>query len=213
MFDVAPIEPLAFPIFTPLFGFATISSPEITLEVHEISEGNWHFKRKIVKRGDASNITCTRGVTWYDSDFWRWTITAMLGDTSGFKVAGSPNIRIGGPTYRRTMILIHFFSRAPFDLPQEAAAAVAAGVAGTVGAVAGAGTVGTVIGAAAAGLGALVPGPFQFAARLPAKAFILNGCVPVRYKSGGDFDASTGQVSIAEIEMALESIEEVSLTA
>jgi hypothetical protein len=79
--DVAPVEALSLPIFTPLSGFATITSPEITLETQEIKEGNWHFKRTAIKGADVSQMTLTRGVTFANSDFWRWVIAAVTGNT------------------------------------------------------------------------------------------------------------------------------------
>ena len=54
-------------------------------------------------------------------------------------------------------------------------------------------------------------GPFQFAMRIPGRAWLLNNCTPVRYRAGNDFDASSGQVSLQELEVQPESIEEFSL--
>ena len=66
----------------------------------------------------------------------------------------------------------------------------------------------------AAGAGGAVNfGPFEFTPRLPAKAWLLHDCIPTRFKSGSDFDAASGDVSIAEIEFAPEMFEEISLTS
>ena len=62
----------------------------------------------------------------------------------------------------------------------------------------------------AGGLGATL-GPVEFAPRLPAKAWVLYDCLPTRYKAGGDFDAQSADVSIQELEVAVESWDEVSL--
>jgi phage tail-like protein len=51
----------------------------------------------------------------------------------------------------------------------------------------------------------------SLATRLPARAWALVGCVPTRYKAGGDFDANTSDVSIQELELQPEFVEEVTI--
>jgi hypothetical protein len=76
-----------------------------------------------------------------------------------------------------------------------------------------------IAGAAAAGLGIGSVatggsiGPFEFAPRLPAKAWMLYGCMPSRYKAGSDFDASSSEISIMELELAVEAFDEISLSS
>jgi len=115
---------------------------------------------------------------------------------------------------------VQFLSRAPFDVSTGlAAGALAAGVtlqvagANSGGAAAAAGAVANV--AAQAAIGALLVklGPAEVAPRLPGKAWMLYGALPSRYKTGGDFDASSGAVSIAELEIAYEYFDEISLFA
>jgi hypothetical protein len=43
------------------------------------------------------------------------------------------------------------------------------------------------------------------------KGFILHNCVPTRYKAGGDLDATSGDVSVAELDIQPEYITEFSL--
>lgn len=47
--------------------------------------------------------------------------------------------------------------------------------------------------------------------RLPGRAWFLSGCVPTRYKAGGDFDASSSDVSIQELEVQPEYIQEITV--
>jgi len=47
---------------------------------------------------------------------------------------------------------------------------------------------------------------------LPAKFWLLSGCVPTRYKAGSDFDAKTGEVSISELDIAMRLFKEISLS-
>jgi phage tail-like protein len=183
--DIAPIELAAIPIFLPLSGFSSITAPEIRAEVETIVEGNWHPPRKVIKGATLSSITLTRGVTFFNSDFWRWISAAIHGDTEVFQTTRF-GLRIGGPTPRRMLMLIHFFARLPFG--------------------------------GDAGINPDTPplaniGPFEFLARLPARAFLLTGCIPTRYKTGSDFDARSGEISLSELEFELEGIEEIALTA
>jgi phage tail-like protein len=221
LMDVAPVEALALPIFTPLSGFATIVAPEITVELQDIKEGNWHFKRHSVKSADVSQMTLTRGVTFADSDFWRWIIASITGDTEWqLKLPFLGPRRVGGPTPRRQLVLIQYFARNPFGNMPFAAAAIAAGVAAGVSAqiVASGGGLaiaGTAAGAAVGAAASAITGgsPIDFVGRVPARAWVLHGCLPVRYKAGSDFDAKSGEVSIAELDLKPELIEEISLTS
>jgi len=46
---------------------------------------------------------------------------------------------------------------------------------------------------------------------LPARAWILWHCIPGRYKSASDFDASSGQVSISEMDIEVSGMSEFTL--
>lgn len=222
LLDIAPISPLALPLFTPLLGFSSITAPEITLEITEISEANWFFKRKIVKGGDAGSLTLMRAAKWYDSDFYKWVFAALSGNTGGRGPLDA--LAVGGPTPRRDLLLVHFLSRSPISHPggnalaatlgllaiQGTSTALTGGAASLASAsvVAGATATATSIGLSATGNPL---GPFEVAPRLPAKAWVLYGCVPSRYKAAGDFDATDSGISIQELELAVESWDELSL--
>lgn len=109
---------------------------------------------------------------------------------------------IGGVTPRRNLLLVHFLSRSPFD-----AAANAGIVAGALAGFA-AGT-----GGAATAFNALGILSGDFAPRIPAKAWMLYGCLPMRYKTGSDFDASSSDVSIMELDVTVEYFDEISLSS
>lgn len=253
LMDVAPIDPLGLPIFSPLFGFSAITAPEIQLEIEDIPEANWYFTQKVIKRASISEMTLQRGVSWADSDFWKWTVASLTGNTEAFQprtgvvsqaalfaagvgaeagggtqtfggavgagIGGAVGIglgvagalfgvpRIGGASPRRRLLLIHFFSRNPFGSLGAAGDLIAAGLTSAVGAAAGL----SIVGAATTALGAFTPGPFQISPRLPAKAYLLHGCIPTRYKLTGDFDASSSDVSVQELGVAVEMVEEISL--
>lgn len=232
LFDVAPIDTLAaFPIFTPLSGFSAVSAPEISVETQQISEGNWPYTKHVVKGASIGSMTLSRGVTLVQSDFWRWTTAAVQGTT------GSGFLPVGGVTYRRTLLLIHFFRNLPIPVitgangkPDPIAngilqAALAAGGTALVSTTAGftaagdAASLGVSTGVASAvqlaslNIANAVFGPSSMGIKVPARAFMLKNCIPTRYKTGSDFDASSGQVSIQEMDIQPEIVEEISLTA
>lgn len=229
--DIAPIEPLALPLFTPLLGFRQISAPEMTVELQEVTQANWHFKSKVVKSADVSNITLMRGATWYDMDFYKWIFAALDGSTEGHGdpirksgKGGVMGLSIGGPTPRRDLLLIQYLPHSPIPAQHAYAASVAGmlSLQGTVtgmtggaaslasfdfaGSIAGAG-----IGSIGTGLGKAL-GPIEMAPRIPAKAWVLYGCIPTRYKAGGDFDATSSEISLQELEIAVEHWDEVGLS-
>lgn len=163
--DIPSASLLEWPVFTPIFGFTSISAPELTIETQPVQEGNWFFPKHLVKSGGVGAITLSRGVTFVDADFYVWMVSVL----SGNKI-----LNVGGVSPRRSFLLIHFFQR---FLVQ----------------------------------GDLKLGPFEFAARVPARAFLLKNCVPTRYKAGTDFSAQDGSISLAEIDLQPEGIEEINL--
>lgn len=209
LLDVGPTQPLALPIFTPSLGFQSITAPELELDVEEIKEGNWPLKRKIITGGSTNTITLTRAVTLGDSDFYRWVMVALHGDKSLFGGEGPLGIvSVGGPTYRRELMLIQFLARTTskgeggaFAAATAALGAAAAGAGGGVLA-----TIGSLAVAQALGIG-----PFETFSRMPAKAWLLHGCIPTRYKAAGDFDAGSSDVSVAELDFAYEGFDEINL--
>lgn len=223
LYDVAPMEAISLPIFSPLVGFASISAPHIQLDVETIKEGNWYFKRKILTGGDVDQITLQRGATFINADFYRWVKAGLTGDTGGVQIGASSSFSgvgsVGGPTPRRTLILIQFFPRSPFSDPGATAAVVATGLAAVTGVGVGlnaGGLAGVQAGlqAAVGGLsaGGVSQGPFEIVPRIPAKAWVLYGCLPSSYRASGDFDATSSQVSLQELTVDYEGFDEISLT-
>lgn len=221
--DVGPTNPLSLPILSPLSGFSAITAPELNIETESIQEGNWPIARKVVKSASLSSITLSRGATFYDSDFLGWVNAALYGDTALFE-SPIPGLSIGGPTYRRNLMLVHFFSRmlvgrtdpafpAVGGLSQTALFAAANSAANPGGAreVFGGISFGLGVATLAQGLAAAGVAPFEFAARIPARLFILHNCIPKRYKPGSDFEAVGNDISIQELEIEMEGFEQVSI--
>jgi phage tail-like protein len=210
--DVSPVDTLALPIFLPLFGFSAISAPEVTASIRTVKEGNNYFPRKVIESASVGPITCSRGAHFVDGDFWRWIKNGIRGTNDG----------AGGPTYRRNLLLVQFFARGPF---REEAANIAIAATGLVGLASGASVLGsdftTVGNATGTGVSAgLSAGGFLgfsalsgWAVRIPAKAWLLYDCIPARYKVGTGFDAASPEVSIAELDIEMESFEEIGLAS
>jgi hypothetical protein len=214
--DIPQAELRSLPVLTPVLGFASVSAPEITVETHDIQEANWPFNRKVVKRADLGNITLTRGSQFFDSDFLRWITYAVTGEPFGW--FGST---FGGPTPRRDLLLVHYFSRTTQDIAGPLLSALVGGGAAALAEGGGGALAAGLKGAAVAALPSVTSlvqkkygiGPFEFAARIPAKAWMLHGALPVRYKVGSDFDATAGEVSLMELDLALESMDEFAVMA
>jgi hypothetical protein len=215
LFDIGPISQVNLPVFTPIFGFQSITAPEMTIETQEIPEGHWYYRRKVVRRANVSTITMTRGTSFLDSDFWRWFQVGLTGDESNF-----PGL-FPSVTPRRTLLLMQMFPRAPFEDGAANARTAVGGLAavttlGLDGVQAYDVDVGTGIfaGATVAGFGGFVAAnASSMAFRIPARAWLLEGCIPTRYKAASDFDATSAAVSIAELDFEVERFEEISLAA
>lgn len=70
------------PILLPIFGFSSITAPELNLEHQEIKEGNFEYPRKVFKQASVNNIVLARGAQIQDSDFWVWADNYVRGNRS-----------------------------------------------------------------------------------------------------------------------------------
>ncbi len=214
MMDVGPIDFIGLPIFTPLFGFSSITSPVVSLSVRRIKEGNWPFLRKVVTEANIAPIICRRAAHFLDSDFWRWINATIHGDVG---------VAMAGPSPRRNLLLIHFFSRGPFANNTINAIVGGVGLTTLAGGTAAMASAEEKISDASIVSGtsaSVMAGGFtassaarQQAVRIPARAWVLYGSLPVRYKPATDFDAASGDMSIQELEIEYERFEEISLAA
>jgi phage tail-like protein len=196
------------PVFSPLFGFSSITAPSISLELETFKDGTYIYPRNVAKGATVGAITFQRAATLYDSDFYDWINLAIHGQTSD----GST------PPVRRTIVVIQF-TRINLASGSDATAIATAGAfAALLGAslVAGNGInvesavtgAGVISAGALAGIGV---GPIAYATRLPARAWILHGCLPVHYTASGELSANSPDVSIMSLEVQPEYIEELSI--
>jgi phage tail-like protein len=210
------------PVFNPLFGFSRISAPEISAEIETFKDGTFLYNRSVVKGGSVSPVLFERAASMFDADFYDWIMFTLhgnkdfeeggtLGKISNFLTSG------GRVSPRRNLLIVQFTNIniagggdgvRDIALRVAGTAAIAAITAGLAGSsVAGA----AIAGAAVGGSVALGIGPFEFATRIPARAWLLHNCLPIRYKSGSDFDAANASISLQELEVQPEQIEEFSL--
>jgi phage tail-like protein len=162
LFWLMDVEPTIVPpnlVFQARSAFSAVSSPEISLEMTEVRDGNSPWVRKVVGKANAGPMTLQRGVQFHDDDFWQWITDALVG-------ARSP---------RKTLALFHVHKLTKNVAPEAAF---------------------------------LTPGDWA-----TGRLFVLFGVLPVRYKAGSDFDATDASISIQELEIAVERIEEINLAS
>jgi phage tail-like protein len=172
-------------VFNPVAGFSSITSPEIEIETEEHPEGNFFFKRHLISGGNVSPITLQKGSTFWDSEFWLWFAATMQGQPGTL----IPPVMSGG---RRNLLLIQFMGYNVKALTEDNIA------------------LGMTFGLVADMLTAFQT---DVAAFVPAKAWMLFDCLPTRYKAGGDFDATSAEISLMELEITPDRIEEFGIAA
>lgn len=182
LMDVNPSIVPPFLAFTPELGFSGITMPEITLENEPIKDGTSPWVRKAIGKASVSQMTCYRGVRFWDNDFWDWTQNAIIGQQSP----------------RKTLLLMHLTNLSVSALTSEGRT--------TAGSQPRRGdpltwdvpSVGIPVGW----------GEMKLAA---GRMWLLSGCVPARYKPGSDFDANNSDVSIQELSIDIESMQQINL--
>lgn len=192
---------LTMPVFNPLFGFSGITAPEVSLEIEEIKDGTMMFPRNVVKSAKASSLTFTRGSAPWDSDFYDWIMHAAFGTRDlipdgkfpGAVAAlnrASQGIFASESNYRRNIVVVQFTRIDPaYTLSGGSVSLADPDNLSTLGGI----------------------GPLSVVSKIPGKAWMLHNCIPTRYKSGTDMNADNPQISIAEIDVACQYIEEYSL--
>jgi phage tail-like protein len=208
-FGVDSLDTIPFWALSPMLGFARCTAPSYEADVKQVTPGGSHRSISVIRRVSSAPITMARGALWWDSDFHRWMMRGAHG--------------IGVP--RRDLMLIQYMHTA-FDInsPGGMAAVLGAGaVAGLGAGLAGGGAAG-ISGAGGASISAVSMAASQLALagmatafgddaliRVPARAWSLVGCVPTAYRPSGDFDATSGQISIAELTVQPEYADEITL--
>lgn len=66
-------------MLVPIFGFKSVSAPQLNIENQPIKEGNYEFPRKVIKSASVAPITLEQGVSIVNSDFYDWVRKAVVG--------------------------------------------------------------------------------------------------------------------------------------
>jgi hypothetical protein len=162
----------------------------MSLEINEYPEGNHYFKRHLIQGGNCANVILQRGASFFDAEFWLWMQATIRGTVGSIL---PPKLELGGQ--RRNLLLIHFTGYSVAGIPSGGSSS------GSAEALAAAGAV-------AQGFLPDVGGIL----RVPARAFFLIDCMPIRYKAGTDYDASSSEVTIDELELSVDRFEVASIT-
>jgi len=203
-------------VLLPSAGFSNITSPEMTIETEEIVEGTDPFKHHILGKATTNTITLQRGVSAYNSDFWRWISACLMGNpitrpSVASLAAAASSFNNPVPGKRRNLILIHFTPMTPKGLLDAIKSSDTSGYEKAKGALLGA--VGGSIAALSELLSGATGGFVDFGiTNVPGKVYLLFDCIPTRYKPGSDFDATASEVSMEELDLNYHRFEEFSLT-
>jgi phage tail-like protein len=219
-FHLLDVDPsLSFPpwVLLPSAGFSAITSPEMTSTTETIKEGTDPFPHHVITGGEVNTITLSKGVSSFNADFWRWMTGCLMGQgkfdgnvTEFLKKTATlqlPPI----PGKRRNLMLMHF-TGVSLDGLKDAVK----GADGALNKIKG-GLL-TATGGSVAGTADIVNiatnGLIDIGiSSVPGKVYMLLDALPVRYKPGTDFDATSSDVSIEELDIQYHRFEEFSLMA
>jgi phage tail-like protein len=185
-------------VLWPTAGFSSITAPEVDIQTEEITEGTSDYTYKVLKQASTNNVTLTKGVSMFNSDFWRWIVGALSGkreESIGLGVTGAPI----APARRRNLLLIQssglsvegimsiLHHGSPLEKVKATTLIPAAGITQTVSAAV------SFLSQGVADLNMLA---------VPGRAYMLFDCLPVRYKAAGDFDANSVGISLEELDLS-----------
>jgi len=87
-------------VFNLAFGFRHCTPPEITIDVREVKEGTFEYRKPVVQGATAGPITLQQGAQLFNSDFYDWVQSALKATQS----------------YRRNFLLLQFTDVSPFGV-------------------------------------------------------------------------------------------------
>lgn len=168
------------PVLLPVFGFRSVSMPQLSVTYRQIKEGNYEFPKYAgVERAEVSNVTLEQGVSIINSDFYDWIRKAVTGNIPA-----------------KNLLIIQFHRAANDALKEQGgiAAIPATLFSAPV----------SLAGKLASGFN------LEFISRLPGRGYLLKNCRPTSYRPGTDLNAESSEVSIASLELVVEEFDEFS---
>jgi hypothetical protein len=198
--DVSPSLAPPYYSLLPVYGFSSITAPEVTLAMREIVQANRMLPVQVVESASLAPMTLVRGATIADGDFWKWIRQTIHGHSNTDK----------------SFLLIQFVGGGVDDAASAVAGAAAQAMLATaLGLSAGYAAAGTLAGAFGVMQAAYhrsdLGGGGSWVPRMPARAWMLSNCKATRYKVATDFDATSSGVSLMELDLVMEDFEEFSL--
>ena len=186
------LQSAATSIFGGAFGsFSRISIPSTNIETEEFKEGVWPFRRRAIVGASLDTVLMERGVTMLDSSFWTWAMAAITGDAS------------------RKMLIIELMHRAKPNLP--ILSSIRNG--NILGSSSGGRSLGVTANTAPNVQATVLTATISPELPVVAKRWVLHECIPVRVKPASDLDATNAEVSIAELEVHANWMEQIPFTA
>ena len=185
-FDLGEGSPF---VLSPVFGFNSITAPSIQVETFTVKPGNQPFPVHIPKSATVDNITLSRGAFIGDDEFYRWIQKAVYNRGS----------------FYRNLLLIQIHQ--PYLGDDRSAARIGEVLTyggAALSALAAGGIAGDVGAAALGGAVAAAGGPV-----IAVRGWLLHHCMPIRYKAASDFDATSADVSLQELEFEIEWLEQM----
>lgn len=201
--DVKPPFNPPFVLF-PTAGFSAISSPSVSLETTKLVEGTSDYTHPIVTgKAAVEPITLSRGVTMFNTDFWKWISGTIAGKEDG-SVGLNSNMSFVPSARRRNLLLMQSSGLSaegvaqvisggnPMERMKATSLMPLAGVAASFGYSA------SFMDSGVTDIGMI---------GVPARAYMLYGCIPRSYQSGSGFDAMGFGVSIESLEIEYKSFD------
>ncbi len=187
-FHLSDITPSIAPPFFALgaglpYSFNSCSMPEIQLEIESFRQICSMYQTHVVSGATVGPISMSRGVLSTDSTLYRWINRSINGEDR----------------VHRDLCLLHASTWSPIHNAGEEYKEKD-GITPAKGS--------NRLGHAPPTLDST--GSSYGLVRMLGKGYILHNCLPTRYKAGGDLDATSSEVAIAEFEVQPEYITEFS---
>jgi phage tail-like protein len=174
-----------FLVLSPQIGFQAIQLPRMSMNVVEFSPGNAPFAKAVAGKGSIENMTLTRGVYIGDKEFYDWMVSSIYGRGA----------------YKRNLLLFQYSNEPGGDSNAERYLRVMGAVSAAL-ALEDTSPVVSAVAAKGIGLTGL---------NVYARVWKLDDVFPVGYSPATGFDASDDGITVAELELHVGSMVELTL--
>lgn len=88
-------------VLTPVFGFRSVTTPEINVTTKNVKEGTFEYPRHIAQSAEVSPIELHQGARFFNSDFYDWVRQTVRGVSN----------------MRKNLLIIHYSEIGVGNLP------------------------------------------------------------------------------------------------